>query len=277
MEHHYLSGLGDIPLYKSTAKIVVCFENGKLCGHTSIGARIDVDGFVSSDSGSVRLKYDDNQPIRQRWSGSDSHDSLFPYGRENQFLAGLLSHKRLYFEFSKYEEAPQVVTFVIEGLPDAMQKAGLKIPPTTLRSNVSSGVASRGSRTGDAGRFSSAGSGGTVPHAQCNLEPLTDTEGVDFGPYLARVLEALRMNWYNLIPEEARPPQLKRGGVSIEFAILKDGKIAGMQMVAPSGDVSLDRAAWGGITASMPFAPLPAEFHGPYLRLRSHFEYTLMK
>ena len=138
MEHHYISGLGDIPLYKSTAEIVVCFENGKLCGGTSIGARIDIDGFVSSDDRSVRLKYDDGQPIRQQWSRSDSHDSLFPSGREKQFLAGLLNHKRLYFEFSKYEEAPQVVTFVIEGLPDAMQKAGLKIPPTTSRSNVSS-------------------------------------------------------------------------------------------------------------------------------------------
>ena len=67
MEHHYISGLGDCR-YKSTAEIVLCFENGKLCSGTSIGARIDIDGFVSSDSRSVRLKYDDGQPIRQRWS-----------------------------------------------------------------------------------------------------------------------------------------------------------------------------------------------------------------
>ena len=131
-------GLAICPLYKSTAKIVLCFENGKLCGGTSISARIDVDGFVSSDDRAVRLKYDDGQAIRQQWSRSDSHDSLYPSGRERQFLAGLLNHKRLYFEFSKYEEAPQVVTFVIEGLPDAMQKAGLKIPPTTSQSSGSS-------------------------------------------------------------------------------------------------------------------------------------------
>lgn len=146
MEQHYISGLGDMPLYKSTAEIVLCFENGKLCGGTSIGARIDVDGFVSSDSGSVRLKYDEGQPIRQQWSASDSHDSLFPYGREKQFFVGLLNHKRLYFEFRKYEEAPQVVTFVIEGLPDAMQRAGLKIPPTTSRPSGYSAVQAPGSR-----------------------------------------------------------------------------------------------------------------------------------
>ena len=38
-----------------------------------------------------------------------------------------------------------------------------------------------------------------------NLEVLSDTQGVDFGPYLSRVLDAVRRNWYNLIPEEARP------------------------------------------------------------------------
>lgn len=128
LEEHYISGLGSLPNYKSTAKIVLCFENGKLCSSRSIGARIDVDGFVSSDSGSVRLKYDDGQPIRQRWSASDSHNSLFPYGREKQFLAALLGHKQLYFEFSKYEEAEQVVTFDVAGLADAMKNAGLKVP-----------------------------------------------------------------------------------------------------------------------------------------------------
>jgi TonB family protein len=112
---------------------------------------------------------------------------------------------------------------------------------------------------------------------QGNLEVLSDTEGVDFGPYLSRVLQAVRMNWYNLIPEEARPPLMKKGKVSIEFAILKDGKIAGIKLVGPSGDVSLDRAAWGGITASVPFAPLPTEYHGPYLALRFHFYYNPAK
>ncbi len=122
-----------------------------------------------------------------------------------------------------------------------------------------------------------AGRGGTNARVQGNLEVLTDTQGVDFGPYLSRVLQAVRMNWYSLIPEEARAPLMKKGKVSIEFVILKDGKIAGMKLDGPSGDVSLDRAAWGGITASVPFAPLPGEFHGPYLGLRFHFYYNPAK
>src|SRR5271169_1308067 len=110
-----------------------------------------------------------------------------------------------------------------------------------------------------------------------NLEVLSDTQGVDFGPYLNRVLDAVRRNWYTLIPEEARAPLMKRGRLAIEFVILPDGKIAGMRLVAPSGDVALDRAAWGGITASNPFAPLPREFHGPYLALRFRFYYNPQK
>ena len=110
-----------------------------------------------------------------------------------------------------------------------------------------------------------------------NLEVLSNTQGVDFGPYLSEMLKIVRMNWYNLIPEAARPPLLEHGKVSIEFAILSDGKVAGMRIVSPSGDVSLDRAAWGGITASNPFAPLPSEFHGPYLALRFHFYYNPAK
>jgi TonB family protein len=105
-------------------------------------------------------------------------------------------------------------------------------------------------------------------------EILSDTMGVDFGPYLQRVLHDVRQNWYNIIPESAMPPLLKRGKVSIEFAILKNGQIAGLKYVTSSGDVALDRAAYGGITASTPFPPLPTEFGGQYLGLRFTFYYN---
>ena len=124
---------------------------------------------------------------------------------------------------------------------------------------------------GDVGGLGGTGRGGNV---QGNLEILSDTMGVDFGPYLQRVLHDVRMNWYNLIPEVARPPLMKKGRVSIQFVILKDGSVAGMKLDGPSGDVSLDRAAWGGITASNPFPPLPSEFGGQYLALIFHFYYN---
>jgi TonB family protein len=107
-----------------------------------------------------------------------------------------------------------------------------------------------------------------------NLEVLSDTQGVDFGPYLQRVLHDVKMNWYSAIPESA---QMKHGNLVIEFAITKDGKVAGMKLVAPSGDVPLDRAAWAGIVGSNPFPPLPSEFGGQYLALRFRFFYNPTK
>ncbi len=103
------------------------------------------------------------------------------------------------------------------------------------------------------------------------LDILSDTQGVDFGPYIQRILQDVRENWYHLIPPSA---EMKKGKLAIEFAITKDGQVAGMKLVATSGDTALDRAAWGGITASNPFPPLPTDFGGQYLALRFRFYYN---
>jgi TonB family protein len=107
-----------------------------------------------------------------------------------------------------------------------------------------------------------------------NLEVLSDTQGVNFDPYLQRVLHDVKMNWYSAVPESQR---MKHGNLVIEFAITKDGKVAGMKLVATSGDVPLDRAAWAGIVGSNPFPPLPTEFGGQFLALRFRFFYNPRK
>jgi TonB family protein len=134
-------------------------------------------------------------------------------------------------------------------------------------------AANRGGYGGDGGNYG-LGQGRKPTAVTGPLEILSDTMGVDFGPYLQRVLHDVRLNWYNLIPESARAPIMKKGKVTIEFAILKDGKVGGMKLVSTSGDIALDRGAWGGITASSPFPPLPSEFGGQYLGLRFAFYYN---
>jgi TonB family protein len=131
------------------------------------------------------------------------------------------------------------------------------------------------------GRASGAGQGGdfglgTGAHGRQvgALEILSDTQGVDFGPYLQRVLHDVRQNWYELIPESA---QMKHGNLIIEFAIMKDGSVQGLRIVASSNDVALDRPAYGSITASDPFPALPGEFKGQYLALRFRFFYNPTK
>jgi TonB family protein len=112
------------------------------------------------------------------------------------------------------------------------------------------------------------------PGVASGVEVLSDTMGVDFGPYLHQVVQMTQSSWDLLIPEAARPPLLKQGTVAIQFIILPDGSIKQMQLVRPSGDVSLDRAAWGGITGAGPFPQLPKQFKGPYLALRFYFLYN---
>jgi outer membrane biosynthesis protein TonB len=103
-----------------------------------------------------------------------------------------------------------------------------------------------------------------------SFDVLSDTEGVDIGPYLARLKPIVEMNMALLEPESARPPLMKHGQVVIRFTIMPDGKIIGMQLEAPSGDISLDRASWGSITASNPFPVFPSNFHLPYIILQAH-------
>jgi TonB family protein len=131
--------------------------------------------------------------------------------------------------------------------------------------------ASRGQGTGG-----EEGAGAPLEHpgAAAGAEILSETMGVDFAPYLQRVVHATKQSWYNLIPESARPPLNRQGRVVIEFIIQPDGTVKQMRLVGPSGDTSLDRAAWGGIQGASPYPQLPKDFKGPYLALRFGFYYN---
>jgi len=102
---------------------------------------------------------------------------------------------------------------------------------------------------------------------------LSDTKGVNFGPYLARIVYTVRRNWEAVIPEAARLGE--KGRVAIVFEILKDGSVPELRLVGSSGADPLDRAALAGIRASVPFPPLPQEFTGNHLVLQFMFLYNL--
>jgi TonB family protein len=88
------------------------------------------------------------------------------------------------------------------------------------------------------------------------------------------VVNRVRVNWYSLIPEIARIGQ-KKGRVVIIFTISGNGTIQDIRLVANSGTEPLDRAAMGSITASNPFAKLPANFDGDHLVLQFTFLYNI--
>ena len=166
--------------------------------------------------------------------------------------------------------------------PQPTQQALVEAPkpaptqPSFGNPNQSAGDAIRQAARDAAREHGSGGDyGQNAPLAHQGLntgvEVISDTQGVDFGPYLRRILGDIKRTWIPQIPEEARPPLNKQGETLIRFTILPDGRIAAMSLDASSQDSAIDRACWGGITGVGQFPPLPANFHGPNLELRIDF------
>lgn len=163
---------------------------------------------------------------------------------------------------------------------ESQQTTGrLPLPLTSASRSIEESI--KGSAQGGGAPGTGGGLAGGLPDMRhrnfSTSEPviLSDTRGVDFGPYLARVLAAVRRNWYAVIPESARLGQ--KGKVVLVFAILKDGSLPPTQPIVTrtSGQEPLDRAALSSIVASTPFPPLPAQFTGEQIVLQFTFLYNL--
>jgi len=108
------------------------------------------------------------------------------------------------------------------------------------------------------------------------VEILSDTQGVDFKPWLLEWNRITEATWQSLIPKEASSPSPQSGKVVIRFRVLPNGRLAephGLFLEARSGYTGLDRAAWGALTGSK-YPALPSDFHGPDLELRATFLYS---
>ncbi len=106
-----------------------------------------------------------------------------------------------------------------------------------------------------------------------SLELLSDPGGVDFKPYLIRILASVKRNWTAVIPESAKLG--RRGRVVLQFIINRDGSVPKLVIASASGADALDRAAVAGVSATNPFPPLPAEFRGDSVRLQFVFLYNM--
>jgi outer membrane biosynthesis protein TonB len=162
-------------------------------------------------------------------------------------------------------------------IPDAPRPS----QQTSNKPNFAGGGLTPGQSIRDAANAAARGAGGNygadAPSAHSGLnsqvEILSDTLGVDFGPYIKRLLRILYNAWVPLIPEETRPPLNKEGSTLIRFTINPDGTLqpGGMHLDASTHDEPIDRAAWGAIVSVGQFPPLPKNFNGPNLQLRINF------
>ncbi len=181
------------------------------------------------------------------------------------------------------EEKPKLA-FETPGVPSARAagvgridapKSGVQ---EALRNAAKSGPG--GIAVGDAGAEADAppgmgqlpGQPGAAPRQASSLELLSDPMGIDFKPYLIRVLAAVRRNWFSVIPESARYG--RRGKVVLQFSISRTGTVPKLVIVMPSGTEAFDRAAVAGVSASNPFPPLPANFTGDTIRVQLAFTYN---
>ena len=108
-----------------------------------------------------------------------------------------------------------------------------------------------------------------------SLQLLSDPLGVDFRPYLIRILASVKQHWLAVLPESVRLG--RRGRVAIQFSVSRDGNVPKLVIAESSGADPLDRAAVAGISASVPFPPLPTEFKGTIIKLQFNFAYNLPK
>lgn len=99
-----------------------------------------------------------------------------------------------------------------------------------------------------------------------DVDILSDTQGVNFRPYMQAVLSEIHDQWASLIPEGSPP-----GSTEIRLKIQPDGTISAMHMDDSTNDDALNRAAWGSLTGVGQLPRLPAKFHGADVEMRIHF------
>ena len=180
---------------------------------------------------------------------------------------------------------PPKLAFEPPGPPPAPLPPGqgrVPVPDTSV-----SGAIRQASRSGSAGGlvvgdFGATGPGGYGPGVNVppspgsqgsNMQLLSDPQGVDFRPYLMRILASVKQHWQSVMPESAKLG--RRGTVAIQFSISRDGGVPKLVIAAFSGAEALDRAAVAGISASVPFPPLPSEFKGDRIVLQMNFAYNM--
>jgi TonB family protein len=98
------------------------------------------------------------------------------------------------------------------------------------------------------------------------VDILSDTQGVNFRPYLKAILSEIDDQWSSQVPDGS-----PAGSTEIRLSVKPDGTISAMHMDDSTRDDALNRAAWGSLTSIRQLPPLPAKFHGQDLQLRIHF------
>ena len=106
------------------------------------------------------------------------------------------------------------------------------------------------------------------------IEILSDTHGVDLSSWLMQWHRETERNWKPPTRSEVHVTDSKKSKAVIRFKVLPNGRLKDGSMVleSPTGITAFDRAAWFALVHSK-YAPLPNDFHDPYMEFRAYFVY----
>jgi TonB family protein len=124
---------------------------------------------------------------------------------------------------------------------------------------------------GGGGVFSDGDNGD--PTSVGNMQLLSDPQNIDFKPYMLQVLNAVRRQWFAVIPQIARTG--RQGIVVLQFSIDRRGAVPKLVIANTSGTAAFDQAAVASVSASNPFPSLPTEYRGTEIRLQLAFSYNV--
>lgn len=96
-----------------------------------------------------------------------------------------------------------------------------------------------------------------------------DSMGVDFGPWLRRFKAQVERNW--IVPQVA---ELMKGRVVIQFYVLRNGTIVGLQVVDPAMIPALTSSALNALKLSNPTSALPLEYPADRVFFTVTFHYN---
>jgi TonB family protein len=152
--------------------------------------------------------------------------------------------------------------------------ARLEVPGASIQSSLEqarkgSGLGYGGSGVGNASRIDNRMPDFSVDQPSI----LSDTRGVDFGPWLRLIYFRVRDNWYAVIPEVIRSGM--KGRVVIIFDVQRNGKIENLEVARSSGLSSYDRAAISSLKLSEPLPGFPNAFSGDHISLQFTYLYNI--
>jgi len=180
------------------------------------------------------------------------------------------------------EAEPPKLTFPVQppSVPKAKPRSAFEdvpgpqvVPPDQRVVDVPAPSVSSAIRGSIPGRAANVPGTAQVPSTGAELpQLLSDPLGVDFTPYLAHVLDAVKRYWLETLPAAVRAGH--RGMVSVQFAIQRDGTVRTVAFAQQTGDPALDHAAVMAISGGGPFGPLPRQYRGSEIHVQMNFAYN---